>query len=210
MIRKKKENTKLERRDNEQPKWKKRLGIALPILLLLSGIYMLCLVFSPKLVPYLNSGDVKKTIDSSSPEQDNDRLYIQKLGVNAPLKAGDASVMNNGGVWHRYPDLGDPVKGGNFILSAHRWHTGKTPAETIAQSPFYNMDRVAVGDSILVDFGGKRYKYEVYEVYQVKPDQVEIEAPLASGEDPKMTLYTCTLKGSNDGRVVIQARLAKP
>lgn len=205
MIRKKKDTADIK----VQPKWKKRLGIVLPIMLLLAGLYLLSLVFAPKLVPYFKSGEVQKAIDSSAPEKGNDRLYIQKLGVNAPVRSGDAAVMNNGGVWHRFPELGDPVAGGNFILSAHRWHTGKTPAETIAQSPFYNMDRVAVGDSIFVDFDGKRYKYEVYEVYQVKPDQTEIEAPLASGEDPKMTLYTCTLKGSSDGRVVIQARLVK-
>lgn len=193
----------------EAPKWKKRLSIAIPVVLLLSGLYLLGLVFAPKLVPYFKAGEVQKAIDSSAPEKGNDRLYIQKLGVNAPLKAGDASVMKNGGVWHRLPGLGDPVAGGNFILSAHRWQTGKTPAETIAQSPFYNMDRMVVGDSIFVDFDGKRYKYEIYEIYQIKPDQTEIEAPLASGEDPKMTLYTCTLKGAADGRVVLQARLVK-
>lgn len=190
-------------------KWRRRLGIALPIVMLLAGLYLLSLVFAPKLVPYFKSGSVQKAIDSSPPQQGNDRLYIQELGVNAPIKSGDASVMNNGGVWHRFPELGDPVKGGNFILSAHRWHTGKTPAETIAQSPFYNMDRVAVGDNLFVDFEGKRYKYEVYELKQIKPDQTEIEAPLAEGEEPHMTLYTCTLKGAADGRVVIFARLVK-
>lgn len=192
-----------------KPKWKKRASFILPIILLLGGLYMLSLVFAPKMVPYFKAGAVQKALDNNLPQQGNDRLYIQKLGVNAPIRVGGAEVMNNGGVWHRLPKLGDPISGGNFILSAHRWHTGKTPAETIAQSPFYNMDRVQTGDNIFVDFEGKRYKYVVYETYQVKPDQTEIEAPLASGEDPKMTLYTCTLKGSSDGRVVIQARLAK-
>lgn len=195
--------------DQQAKAWKKRLGVILPVILLLSGLYILSLVFAPKLVPYFKAGSVKKAIDSSLPQTGNDRLYIQKLGVNAPIRTSNAAVMNNGGVWHRFPELGDPVKGGNFILSAHRWHTGKTPAETIAQSPFYNMDKVAVGDNIFVDFDGKRYKYEVYDVKQVKPDQTEIEAPLAEGEEPHMTLYTCTLKGSADGRVVVFARLAK-
>jgi LPXTG-site transpeptidase (sortase) family protein len=205
-MRKKREKTTTDSKANRS---KKVLSIALPILLLFSGLYLLSLVFAPKLVPYFNAADVQKAIDSSAPEKGNDRLYIQKLGVNAPVKSGDASVMNNGGVWHRLPSLGNPVEGGNFILSAHRWQTGKTPAETIAQSPFYNMDQMVVGDSIFVDFEGKRYKYEIYEIYQIKPDQTEIEAPLAIGEDPKMTLYTCTLKGAADGRVVIQARLVK-
>ena len=194
-------------KNSKNNKLKKRLTVIIPVILFLSGLYLLSLVFAPKLVPYFKSGDVQKAVDTSLPESGNDRLYIPKLGVNAPVRAGNAAVMNNGGVWHRYPELGDPVKGGNFIMSAHRWHTGKTPAETVAQSPFYNMDRMIIGDSLFVDFEGKRYKYEIYDIEQIKPDQTEIEAPLKEGEEPHLTLYTCTLKGSADGRVVLFARL---
>ncbi|MDQ5913733.1 MAG: hypothetical protein QG623_352 [Patescibacteria group bacterium] len=193
----------------QQKKWKRRLSLAVPILMLLAGIYILSLVFAPKLVPYLKAGEIKKVVNSSMPEQGNDRLYIPKLGVNASLKNGGAEVMNDGGTWHRFPERGDPLTGGNFIVSAHRWKTGKTPAETIAQSPFYNTDRLAVGDGIFVDFEGKRYKYEIFDIFNVEPEQVEIEEPLSIGEKPYMTLYTCTLKGEADGRVVVRARLVK-
>lgn len=189
-------------------RWRQRLFFVVPVALLVGGLYFLSLVLSPKLIPYLNSGDVREAIGSTLPQKGNDRIYIQKLGVSVPFRAGDASVMKDG-AWHRFPELGDPVMGGNFILSAHRWHSGKTPAETIAQSPFYNMDRMAVGDSVVIDFEGQRYKYEIYKIYQVKPEQTEIEAPIAAGEEPRMTLYTCTLKGSADGRVVLLARLVK-
>ena len=179
-----------------------------PILLLVAGVYTLMLAFAPKFTPLLNSGKVEKAINTNIPEVGDDRIYIQKLGIDMPIRTGDASVMKDS-IWHRIPERGDPVKGGNFILSAHRWKTGKNPAETIAQSPLYNADRLEVGDDLFVDFEGRRYKYQIYETYQVKPDQVEIEAPVVPGDQAKLTLYTCTLKGASDGRVVIQARLAE-
>lgn len=185
-----------------------KIMTVVPILLLVAGVYTLMLAFAPKFTPLLNSGKVEKAINNGLPKIGDDRLYVEKLGINMPVKAGVASVMKDS-IWHRIPERGDPVKGGNFILSAHRWKTGKNPAETIAQSPLYNADRLEVGDDLFVDFEGRRYKYQIYETYQVKPDQVEIEAPVEAGGQAKLTLYTCTLKGASDGRVVIQARLAE-
>jgi LPXTG-site transpeptidase (sortase) family protein len=195
---------------NNQPSKRKRILRAIvPIIPLLIGLYLLSLVFAPKVIPYINSGKVEKTLNSSLPKEGDDRLYIKELGVNAELNTGGEEAMNGGNAWHRFPERGDPVAGGNFIISAHRWIRGNTPQETIKQSPFYNTDRLKIGDAIVVDFGGNRYKYEIYEIFNIKPDQTEIESPLAEGQDPIMTLYTCTLKGAADGRVVIRARLAK-
>lgn len=187
--------------------WQKFLFI-LPILTLLAGIYLLSLVFAPKLTPILNSGKVEKTLSGTLPEKGNDRVYIQDIGVNVGLKTGGAEAMNGGNAWHRFPERGDSVAGGNFIISAHRWIRGNTPQETIKQSPFYNTDQLERGDAIVVDFDGKRFKYEIFDIFDIKPNQTEIENPLPEGEEPYMTLYTCTLKGSADGRVVIRARLA--
>ncbi len=186
-----------------------RLGVLLPVLLLFAGIYTLGLVFAPKLAPVLNRGKVGKALETNLPQNGNDRVYIQKLGVNVELNTGNESAMHGGNAWHRFPERGNPVTGGNFIISAHRWIRGNTPQETIKQSPFYNTDQLSVGDSIVIDFEGKRFKYDIYEIFDVKPDQVEIEEPLKEGQESYMTLYTCTLKGSADGRVVVRARLTK-
>lgn len=203
------ENDSLKKSGRKRTKLKRRLGLAIPIVLFVGGIYTLSLVFAPKLAPILNRGRVEKALTGTLPEKGNDRVYIQKLGVNVKLNTGGAEAMHAGNAWHRFPERGDPVKGGNFIVSAHRWIRGNTPQETIKQSPFYNTDRLSVGDSIVVDFEGQRYKYEIFEIFDIKPDQTEIEDPLPEGEEPYMTLYTCTLKGSADGRVVVRARLAR-
>lgn len=190
-------------------KRRKIFSLTLPIIPLILGLYVLSLVFAPKLTPYLNAGKVQKTINETLPVRGNDRVYIQKLGVNVKLNTGGAEAMNAGNAWHRFPERGDPVKGGNFIISAHRWIRGNTPQETVKQSPFYNTDQLKVGDPIVIDFEGKRYKYEIYEISQVKPDQTEIEEPVEEDDKARMTLYTCTLKGAADGRIVVYARLVK-
>ncbi len=203
------EDAALGKKSSKRKKFKRiALGVV-PLIFLGAGLYILSLVFAPKLAPVLNRGKVEKALSGTLPEKGNDRVYIQKLGVNVALRTGGAEAMHAGNGWHRFPERGNPVIGGNFIISAHRWIRGNTPQETIKQSPFYNTDQLKVGDSIVVDFDGARYKYEIFDIFGIKPDQVEIEDPLPEGEEPYMTLYTCTLKGSADGRVVIRARLAK-
>lgn len=51
-------------------------------------------------------------------------------------------------------------------------------------------------------WNSKPHTYKVSRTHEVKPNQVEIEDPT---EDDKLTLYTCTLGGSYDGRLVIEA-----
>ncbi len=174
--------------------------LVLSLVMLAGGLYLLLLVLTPNIPPLypVESIDVKK-LD----EPKGDRVVIPKIGVDVGIKTGGAEALDDG-AWHRFPERGDPEKGGNFILSAHRFEIGFTPSETRRKSPFYHVEKLSVGDQIVVDFNGKRYGYEVIEKYQVKPDRVEIEAP---SDEAKLTLYTCTLKGESDGREVI---IAKP
>lgn len=139
----------------------------------------------------------------SKPE--GDRIYIPKIGVNVALIAGGTEALEKG-AWHRFPERGDPVEGGNFIVSAHRFSLGITPGSTRTKSPFYHIDKLVNGDQIIVDFKGKRYGYQITNHKQVKPEEVSIEAPLKEDEQPRMTLYTCTFKGEADGREVYFAK----
>lgn len=165
----------------------------------LGGLYLLILVMTPN-VPFLYP--VTEIDAKSLPKPQADMVYIPKIGVSVPFKSGGAEVLDDG-VWHRFPERGDPAAGGNFILSAHRFEIGFTPAETRRKSPFYHVGKLTVGDQILVDFAGKRYGYEITEKSKVKPTQVKIEAPT---DGPRLTLYTCTLQGQADGRDVFFAK----
>ncbi len=97
---------------------------------------------------------------------------------------------------------GNPADGGNFVLSAHRFIMGITPEQTLRKSPFYNVDRLQNGDEIIVDYNGKRYFYTISDIFEVKPEDVHIENRT---DKPRLTLYSCTLGGAQDGRNVFIA-----
>jgi len=163
--------------------------------LILAGLYILLLAFAPSLsfIPSSSTTKVSASADSVS---------IPDVGIKEQIyEDGPASLDK--GAWHRYPARGNPEKGGNFILSAHRYGFSLNPAKVKADSRFYRIEDVQKGDTIQVTWNDKDYTYTVTEVKKVKPDAVDIEAP---SQEPKLTLYSCTLAGRYDGRVVVIAR----
>lgn len=165
------------------------------------GIYLGLLLLAPARValPVKSAIDLDTSDDASDTR---DRIQIEKINLEVPIYVGGAEVLEKG-VWHRYPDRGDPVSGGNFILSAHRFRIAQDPILTKERSPFYNLDKLDIGDSLRIFYQGNWYDYGVTKKYDVKPDAVEIEAP---SSEAKLTLYSCTLSGSADGRIVIEAK----
>ena len=79
---------------------------------------------------------------------------------------------------------------------------GWTPMQTARKSPLYRIDKLVVGDSIIVDYQHKRYTYRITKISRTPPTNTAIEART---DRPRLTLYTCTLGGSSDGREVIIA-----
>ncbi len=177
--------------------------LILAIACILAGLYLGYLLLSPKiatLVPIKTKIDLNTTDDSTD---HRNRIQIQKINLEVPFLEGDASSLDHG-AWHRYPERGNPEDGGNFILSAHRFNIGTTPVETKERSPFYNVDKLKVGDTMRVFYNDHWYDYVITKTYSVKPNAIEIEAP---SEDAHLTLYSCSLGGSSDGRTVIEAKL---
>lgn len=174
-----------------------RVGIVAAIISIVAGTYLLILLQAPTIRP-LSEASQQKFIPNDIADK---RIVIPKIAVKVDLFSGDQSVLDKG-AWHRLPQLGNPDMGGNFIVSAHRYVLSASLSRTKDQSYFYNIDKLVVGDTILVDWRQKRHTYKVSKIYTVKPTQLEIESP---SDTPKLTLYTCTLAGSADGRVVIEA-----
>lgn len=188
-------------------RWPRVLMTLLIVMLLGVGGYLLLTVFSPAL-PVL-SGKAPHETERKLAEPVGtfgDRLFIPKINIDVPIITGKDSNALEKGAWHRKPENGDPARGGNFVLSAHRFVMSFTPQGTAIKSPFYNIGQLEVGDRITVDYQSKRYYYEIKEKYSVKPSGVEVEAPT---RDPQLTLYSCTLQGSSDGRDVLVAKPVK-
>ena len=173
------------------------------LLLLIAGAYLLITSLSPTLISTTINPDDNSTTKLLKADRpiDENRLYIPKIDINLPYTAGDETVMEKG-AWWRQPDNGNPADGGNFVLSAHRFIMGLTPQQTLRKSPFYNINKLEIGDKISIDYSGKRYEYTISKIFAVAPDAVEIEQRT---EQPQLTLYSCTLGGASDGREVIIA-----
>lgn len=200
----------LQLKSFEKPpkRWKGRLISVTAIMLLIGGLYTLVIAISPfissqTINPKNNS--TTQLISKTENKITENRLYIPKIDINLPYASGSAEVMEHG-AWWRKPENGNPKDGGNFVLSAHRFIMGLTPQQTLRKSPFYNIDKLAVGDEIIIDYEGVRYAYTIREKLSVKPEATEIEQRTAQ---PQLTLYSCTLGGANDGRDVLIAKLEK-
>lgn len=172
------------------------------LLMICGGVYLLVLVSTPAIFIPIKSIDMKTY---EKPSYGNNQLIIPKIGVDIAYETGDAA-LDRGAQW-RYPDRGHPTTPdgeGNFVIAAHRFTIAPTPHETSVKSPFYHIEKVAVGDKIYVDYEGKRYEYEVSELKTVEPTAIEIEAYTKA---PQMTLYSCGLGGARSDRLVV---IAKP
>lgn len=126
------------------------------------------------------------------------RLVIPKIALDQHIYEGTSPYLVNKGVWAR-PNTSTPPKGSNTVLVGHRF-TYDGPAT------FYNLDKVAVGDPIVVYWRGKEYDYKVSETKVVPPTAIDVEAPT---KDPQLTIYTCTPLWSAKNRLVVVAKPIK-
>lgn len=188
--------------------WKVRLPSIIATIMIISGLYTLAIAITPFILSQTidqKNNSTTQLISKTENKITENRLYIPKIDINLPYASGGAETMEHG-AWWRKPENGNPKDGGNFVLSAHRFIMGLTPQQTLRKSPFYNIDKLTVGDEIVIDYDGTRYIYVISEKRSVKPEAIEIEQRT---DQPQLTLYSCTLGGANDGRDVLIAKLKK-
>lgn len=200
MFRKNKSYYHIDEKPKVRAKTKrKKWPLLLAVVMFGAGAYLLVLLQSPEIVPQAAASPAEEEVLIGKQEN---FIKIERLNLLVPFYTGDSELTLEKGAWHRFPERGDPEQGGNFILSAHRFRLGMTPNETKERSPFYHLDKLQEKDVVDIYYKGKWYSYQVNKMYSVTPNAVEIEAP---SENPKLTIYSCTLAGSADGRVVVEA-----
>lgn len=134
--------------------------------------------------------------DERNPVPKDNRLVIPTIALDEHVYVGTDPHLVNRGVWAR-PQTSIPPEGSNTVLVGHRF-TYDGPAS------FYSLDKLTVGDSIVLYWQGKEYDYRVSLKEVVPPTAVNIEHPT---KQPQLTLYTCTPIWSAKDRLVI---IAKP
>lgn len=132
-------------------------------------------------------------------------IQIPKLGISAPLhmEIHPDLILDylRVGVAH-YAQTAQPGQIGNSVLVGHSsdlpWNDGNF------KNIFALLDRLEIGDEILVFYGTERYVYKVFESEVVRPTQLSV---LSKTDKPVLTLLTCYPVGTTLNRLIIRAEL---
>lgn len=122
-------------------------------------------------------------------------LVIAKIGVKAPI-----IVTNNEkegldkGAW-LYPGTARPDEIGNTVISAHRYKY--LPPHNIT---FYSLDKLILGDEIIVNWDGQENKYLVKEIKVVEDNDKSV---IAESDESIITLVTCHPLFTTEKRLIV-------
>lgn len=135
----------------------------------------------------------------------NPEIIISKLGLQAPLRLDIAPTdiieqLKYGVVHYQYSATPDTV--GNVVLVGHSsdfpWSNGSY--KTI----FSLLDKLVVGDEIVVPYKQDKYVYAVTESKVVPATELSV---LKKTDSSILTLITCYPVGTSQKRLIIRAKL---
>lgn len=146
-----------------------------------------------------------KEIINSLPESEYavspNRLIITKIGVNAPIvEAQNEQYGLSKGAW-RVPDSSTPDKGGNTVITGHRFKY--LPPNNVT---FYLFDKLEAGDLVSLIWEKEDYLYKIKETKIVPSTEMSV---LAQTDESILTMFTCHPIYSTEKRLVIVAELIK-
>ncbi|MFH0828991.1 MAG: class E sortase [Candidatus Kerfeldbacteria bacterium] len=192
----------------------KKTRIALSVTSIILGIVILAIPFSPWILfhtfkpspvypyptklsgtSYLPAIPDKQKEPSSQQLPKGNRLVIPKIGVDVEIVEGKDERALYRGIWH-YPTSSIPERGGNTVLTGHRFQYLAGPRT------LYLLDQMHVGDVIIVYWKGTEYDYTVRQRKIVNPTAVEV---LDNTPNAQLTIFTCTPLFSTKQRLVLIA-----
>jgi sortase A len=148
------------------------------------------------------SASAKAGPPSAPPGNAIARLYIPRMGKHWVVVQGVKQKDIRYAPGH-YPQTALPGQIGNFAVAGHR-----------TAAIFWNLDKIQVGDPIVVETREAWYVYTVSQTHVVVPTAVQVVAPVpnkpgAKPTKPMLTLTTCNPKYNNYQRLVVHAALAR-
>jgi len=181
----------------------RRLNDALTVVVVLLALYVIFAPFWPQATYWVQEDSPLKSWTSNQESvQDavdenwaGNRLLLPRLGMNEQIHEGGVEQLKNGVLRQRHTST--PEEGSNTVLVGHRFAYD-------VRGVFYHLDKVEVGDEIIIKWDGHTYIYEVSDSFVVTPEQVEIEDPT---DEEILTLYTCTPLWTAKDRLVVRANL---
>ena len=125
------------------------------------------------------------------------RIEIPRIGLSHTTYEGIALSIIDHGPSH-WPGTALPGQPGNAVFPGHR---------VTHSRPFYDIDKLAVGDEVVFVNDSGRHVYQVTETLVVGADALWITRPTA---EPTFTIFACHPKGSARQRYVVKGRLVPP
>lgn len=123
-------------------------------------------------------------------------MFIPRLKMRSTIVEGVTDPMFDIGMGH-WPGTAMPGERGNAVYGGHR---------TAGPAPLYYVERLKIGDPIIILKGLKKVEYRVISKRIVKPTALWITHQ-SSGS--MLTLFSCHPRHSTKQRYVIQAILKK-
>ena len=151
---------------------------------------------------------------TEAPVSAEPKLIIPKINVDVPIdfnalpdQASQLKAMETGVAWFGIPGANSkPGQVGNTVIAGH---SSNDIVDTGAYKfIFARLEQMAVGDTIYVNYQGKRYAYTVTKTEVVKPN--EVNKLVYPTDKPILTLITCTPLGTALKRLLVTAEQISP
>lgn len=176
-------------------------------------------VFISNVMAYVSPGSIDPQNIVLDPSTDisvapDPRLIIPKINVDVPAiydvgsdYASQMTAMEKGVAHFAIPGASShPGQIGNTVLSGHSSNDLFDSGDY--KFIFAQLDKLAVGDSIYINYQSKRYTYTVTKMEVVQPDEVgKLVYPTTK---PILTLITCTPLGTALHRLLVTAEQISP
>ena len=142
------------------------------------------------------------------------KLIIPKINIDVPIdfnarpdQASQLKSMENGVAWFGIPGANSkPGQIGNTVIAGH---SSNDVVDTGAYKfIFARLEQMSQGDTIYINYEGKRYMYTVTKKDVVKP--TEVSKLVYPTDKPILTLITCTPLGTALNRLLIIAEQVSP
>jgi len=137
-------------------------------------------------------------------------FHYDKVGISAPVEwevtysAKNLKVALQSGLAH-VKGSALPGSNGTALITGHSSNLGW--AKGSYKTVFAPLLKSELDDKFSVQYNGTTYEYQVTEVYEVDPGQVEL---LAGKDGVAMRLITCTPLGTDKRRLIIDAKQLNP
>ncbi|AZS42484.1 hypothetical protein BWL13_00017 [Microbacterium oleivorans] len=131
-------------------------------------------------------------------------MKVPRFGADWQFKIASGisrpDILDRGEIGH-YPDTSMPGAVGNTVYAAHRWTSG---------APFDPIDRLVIGDAIVIQTKAGWYTYRFRSLEYVQDTQIQVLLPVPNEEGVAangryLTLTSCAPKLNSLERIIAYA-----